>query len=158
MIVSIAASIISGADDPSAIRVRLATVGFQTRTDISISSPKRFLRFTIFSADVITCNENGCHWFTGCVLALSTWSAHRHSGTRINIILISQCIQEFSCASVAYLNSAHKDVRYNGNSCIPYRTSLAQLLDTDHKSKLLFYWAWDRTKKTPNQRSTINYG
>lgn len=54
MIVSIAANMISGAEDPSAIRVKLATVGFHTRTDISVSTPCRFLRLTVFSADVIT--------------------------------------------------------------------------------------------------------
>ena len=47
------ASMISGAEEPSAMSVRLATVGFQTSTLMVRSLPSRPGRRTTFSADVI---------------------------------------------------------------------------------------------------------
>jgi hypothetical protein len=52
--ISITLRRISGADEPSAIRVKLETVSFQTLTKTVYSSPFGFRSFTTFSCDVIT--------------------------------------------------------------------------------------------------------
>ena len=60
--VSITAIIISGADDPRAMRLRFATLAFQTSTVTVLLDPSAAFLFTSFSKLVMTCKA-GPLWF-----------------------------------------------------------------------------------------------